>query len=228
MVEEAFETGSQLARDWALFQTIESGAATIAWRCWRPLRPVVVLGRNGRPEIDILEEACRDSGTEVLRRFTGGGTVVLSQGCLVYTLAVSLEAKPELRDVAASFRHILERLVVSLAVSDLSIVETDLVLGDRKVSGNSQRRGRRALLQHGTLLHDFDAELATRLLREPLRQPRYRRRREHASFLGNLPLAVERIEQRLAGCFRLLAAEFESTPLSTSVASPTSGTTRPG
>ena len=61
----------------------------------------------------------------------------------------------------------------------------------RKVSGNAQRRGRRALLHHGTLLYDFDPGLAARYLKEPIRRPAYRSGRCHADFIGNLPLSAE-------------------------------------
>jgi len=71
------------------------------------------------------------------------------------------------------------------------------VLNGRKVSGSAQRRGRRALLHHGTLLYDFDPALAVRYLKEPSRQPAYRARRSHGEFLGNLPLTGEEVRARL-------------------------------
>jgi lipoate-protein ligase A len=78
----------------------------------------------------------------------------------------------------------------------------DLVFRGRKVSGSAQRRGRRAILHHGTILYDFDASLATRYLKEPARQPPYRAGRRHSDFLGNLPLsrsAVFAALQRASG-----------------------------
>jgi lipoate-protein ligase A len=196
------DPAAQLAEEWSLFQAAESGACEIAWRCWQPCRPVVVLGRNGRAAAEVVGEACRTDGVDVLRRFTGGGSVVLAPGCLAYTVILPLAFRPEFEEVMASFRWILERIVEALGVPGLAVVGSDLVLKDRKVSGNAQRRGRRALIQHGTLLFDFDARLATRWLTEPVRQPSYRRHRPHDEFLGNLPLTADIIEQRLANCFR--------------------------
>ena len=79
---------------------------------------------------------------------------------------------------------------------------SDLVCAGRKVSGNSQRRTARAVLHHGTLLYDFNAELAGRYLLEPKRQPAYRRDRTHAQFLGNLPFSAREIEQRVAEAWK--------------------------
>ena len=79
---------------------------------------------------------------------------------------------------------------------------SDLVCAGRKVSGNSQRRTSGAVLHHGTLLYNFNAELAGRYLLEPKRQPAYRRGRTHAQFLGNLPFGATEIEQRVAEVWR--------------------------
>ena len=74
-------------------------------------------------------------------------------------------------------------------------------LGDRKVSGNAQLRGRYGLLHQGTLLTACDVDLLSRVLREPPRQPDYRKRRRHADFLGFLPLDAAAIRSRLVRAF---------------------------
>jgi lipoate-protein ligase A len=176
---------------------VEGGSAVGLHRCWQSARPVAVVGRHGIVGDDVIVEACRVDGVGVLRRFSGGGAVVLGHGCLNYAVALSLVSRPELSDVAASFQVVLEAVVSALDVPGLSIEGTDLALNDRKVSGNAQRRGRRALLHHGTLLYDFDSSLAARYLREPSRQPAYRASRRHADFLGNLPLSVDTLRERL-------------------------------
>ena len=153
-----------------------------------------------RPFLDHVDlDACRADGVEVLRRSSGGGAVVLGPGCLNYAIAVSLVSRPELVDVAGSFCAILGQIAASLGVPGVSIAgHADLSLHGRKVSGNAQRRGRHALLHHGTLLYDFDPRYAVRYLKEPARQPAYRAARPHAEFLGNLPLSVQVIRARLA------------------------------
>jgi len=187
-----------LARDWALFQSVEAGASGNLCRCWQATQPVVVVGRSSHIAADVVQETCRADGVRVLRRVSGGGAVVLGPGCLNYAVVLSFVSWPELTNVAASFRFILGRIVAALGIPGLAVAgETDLVLGGRKVSGNAQRRGRCALLHHGTLLYDFDAGLAARYLKEPARQPAHRAARRHAEFIGNLPLSAETIQTRL-------------------------------
>ena len=82
------------------------------------------------------------------------------------------------------------------------------MLRGRKVSGNAQRRGRRALIHHGTLLYDFDPGLAARYLKEPARQPAYRAARRHAEFIGNLPLSAETIRARLETAWRAFGLTY--------------------
>jgi lipoate-protein ligase A len=53
------------------------------------------------------------------------------------------------------------------------------------------------VLHHGTLLHAFDASLVGKYLLEPCRQPGYRSGRQHADFLGNLPLSAAETGARL-------------------------------
>jgi lipoate---protein ligase len=187
-----------LAREWQMFQSVESGHAEYGYLTWEALRPMVVVGRGGRPSDQVLEPACRADDVPVLRRASGGGAVVLAPGCLNYAVILPLVSRVDLLDVAASFRIILDQMMAALEVPGLTVEGTsDLVLEGRKVGGSAQRRGRRAVLHHGTLLYAFDAALATRYLAMPPRQPAYRAGRPHEHFLANLPLSAGQLKTQL-------------------------------
>jgi lipoate---protein ligase len=199
VAETDLTAAEHLARELVLFRSVEAGDGRESVRLWETARPVVVVGRSTTIFDHVDLDACRADGVEVLRRSSGGGAVVLGPGCLNYAIAVSLVSRPELADVAGSFCAILGQVAASLGVSGVAIAGyADLALHGRKVSGNAQRRGRRALLHHGTLLYDFDPRYVVRYLKEPARQPAYRAARPHAEFLGNLPLSVQLIRARLA------------------------------
>ena len=188
-----------LARDWQLFQSVESEASDHRYRIWSVHEPVVVAGRSNRLEDWVNLDACRRDGVPVLRRFSGGGAVVLGPGCVNYAVAISLVSRPELNDVVASLCFVLQNIVSAFGLDGLAIVApSDLVLNGGKVSGNAQRRGRRAMLQHGTILYEFDATLATRYLAVPPREPLYRQRRSHEAFMSNIPLPGAAVRERLA------------------------------
>jgi lipoate---protein ligase len=161
----------------------------------RGLRADVARGADG----DLRHR--RDAGAAAV---VGRGTVVVGPGCLAYGILVSLDRRPALRQVAASYRAILEPIVSALAVPGLAVAGTgDLALDGRKVGGSAQRRGRRTLLHHGTLLYGFDLLLIERYLRQPPREPAYRAGRSHAAFVTNLRLPRERLESAIHAAWPL-------------------------
>jgi lipoate-protein ligase A len=209
-----------LALDEALFRSLDEAigagadpARYEALRLWESPRPVVVLGRSGRAQEEVDLAACAQMRIPVHRRASGGGTVVLGPGCLCFALALSYRLHPTLRDVALSYRIVLGRVAAALEVEGLAVRGmADLALGDRKVSGNAQLRGRHGLLHQGTLLNGFEPALLPRLLREPRRQPLYRARRRHLDFVGDLPLPRCVLKSRLARVWTAVSDEAAALP----------------
>jgi len=193
-----FAAAAEIERDDALFGALEEDRGGEVLRMWELDRPAVVIGRSGDPDRDVHPSACASDGVSIIRRSTGGGAVVLGPGCLSYTLVLSMERRPLLRDVAASYQWILSSVAKALEVDGLEVVgHADLAIGDRKVGGSAQRRGRRALLHHGTLLYRFDPSLMERYLKHPVRTPAYRGHRPHSAFVANLALDGPDIGARL-------------------------------
>lgn len=187
-----------IALDAALFHAMETTGAAETLRFWESQHTAVVVGSLGAICHQVDEEACVRDGVPIIRRLSGGGAVVLARGCLNYSLVLSLEARPELRHVVESYRLILGRIVEALGVPRLSVQGlSDLAIGNRKISGSAQRRGRRALLHHGTFLYAFEIGSIERYLKEPERQPAYRARRPHAAFVTNAPLEPDAITMAL-------------------------------
>jgi lipoate-protein ligase A len=193
-----------LALDEALLLEAEDGKAGEVLRLWEWPLPAVVLGAAGRLAEDVDEAACRGESVPILRRASGGGTVLLGSGCLIFSLVLAYERSAALTEIVPSYRFILGRIRDALAdvVPGVEVVGTsDLAAGGRKFSGNSQQRKRSHLLHHGTLLYRFDAAAVGRYLRSPARQPAYRQGRSHEDFLMNLPLNREELERRLCSAW---------------------------
>jgi len=194
-----------LALDEALLEEAEAAAAPVeTLRLWEPRQPLVVVGRSSRAAAEVRLEVCRELGIPVLRRASGGATVVAGPGCLMYTLVLGYRLRPELHVVAAAHRWVLGTLAAALAAHIPGVQcrgTSDLALGELKFSGNSARLRRDHLLYHGTLLYDFPLELIERLLAIPPRMPDYRARRPHEGFVANLPLGRETIRRALISAF---------------------------
>lgn len=176
-------------------------------RTWMASTPTVVLGSSSHVSHEVDAMACRDRGIELMRRPSGGLTVLLGPGCLMWSVilpwpgpspAIDAVHAAVLEPLCAALRA-AGRPVVRRGASDLAVEDSG---GLRKVSGNALRVRRNAVLYHGTLLDDFDLGLISTVLRHPPREPDYRGGREHAAFLANLGLGRARLEAVVRQAFR--------------------------
>lgn len=181
-----------LACDEALLDLCEEGWDCEILRFWEPAGYFVVVGYANKTAAEVNLAFCRENSIPVLRRCSGGGTVLQGPGCLNYSLILEITESGPLRSIAEANAFILNRqraAVETLLDVPVEILgHTDLAIGSLKFSGNAQRRKRKFLLFHGAFLLQFDIPLIENALRMPSKQPDYRRNRPHAKFLANLNL----------------------------------------
>lgn len=201
-----------LACDEALLLEAEAGTAGECLRLWEwPFR-AVILGAAGIVRDDVREEACEEDDITLGRRSSGGGTVLLGSGCLLYSLVLSYDRAEELKNINSSYRYILGKIRETLrpAIAGIELAGTsDLAVGGQKFSGNSQQRKRNFLLHHGTILYAFNLESIGKYLHLPRRQPDYRDNRDHQSFLMNLPLHKDMIADQLRNIWQATEETLE-------------------
>jgi len=198
-----------LACDEALLEWTEHGAHEEVLRFWESPEYFVVVGYANKVSTEVNVSACKTKGIPVLRRCSGGGTVVQGPGCLNYTLILKVTRAGPLHTITSTNRFVMERnraaiesLYRKSQPSDpgagvMVRGHTDLCLGRLKFSGNAQRRRKQFLLFHGTLLLNFDLALLNEVLPIPARQPNYRENRGHPEFLTNLNLLAEKVKPAL-------------------------------
>jgi lipoate-protein ligase A len=195
-----------IALDEALLQTADAGGEVDeTLRIWEPPQPIVVVGRGSSIGSEVNGNTCQADGVPVMRRCSGGASIVAARGCLMYAVVLSYERRPELRMIDRAHHFVLETVAAAIRplVPDLRQAGiSDLAIGDRKVSGNSMRCCRRHLLYHGTLLYDMRLDLVERYLRQPPRQPEYRGGRSHKNFVANLPVDPRVLRESLAEAWR--------------------------
>jgi len=192
---------ANLACDEALLDAAEQDGAGELLRFWESTTPFVVVGYANKVKEEVNIEACRVAGVPILRRCSGGGTVLQGPGCLNYSLVLNCGDDAAHQSIASTNRFVMDRNRQALAalLGKRVTVEghTDLAVADLKFSGNAQRRKRHWLLFHGTFLLNFDLDLIEKLLLPPSRQPRYRQGRSHAAFLTRLPVTSDAIKSAL-------------------------------
>lgn len=175
-------------------------------RTWMAAEPTVVLGSSSRLDEEVDVSACERLGVRVVRRPSGGLTVLLGPGCLTWSVIVRHpQAAPAIDRVHA---EMLEPLCAALRAAGRPVLRrgsSDLAVAldgvERKVSGNALRVRRHAVLYHGTLLDSLDLTLVARVLRHPPREPGYRAGREHGDFLANLRLGRPALEAAVRAAF---------------------------
>lgn len=127
-----------------------------------------LVGRYQNLEAEVDLGACRRTGTEVNRRLSGGGAIIMGRGQLgvAYLDRAQLGQRP---------REVIERLAAALVagLAQLGIAacfrgKNDLEVGGRKIAGLGMYADPAgAVLFHASVLADLDVQLMLGVLRVP-------------------------------------------------------------
>jgi len=184
-------------------------------RFWESSSVFVVLGRIGKADADVNAICAAKDNIPVLRRSSGGGTVLQGSGCLNYTLVLSKQKYPQINDLRKSYEWISAKVIDALRQAGVQAYfrpTSDMATGtgEKKFSGNAQRRGKQYVLHHGTILYDFDLSLISRYLKMPKDIPEYRKDRPHTDFVTNIPIDPAVFKKSLARAFHASSPQSPS------------------
>ncbi|PCJ67069.1 MAG: lipoate-protein ligase A related protein [Candidatus Hydrogenedentota bacterium] len=191
-----------LALDEALLQHAESESHEEVLRFWESEKHFVVLGLTQSLNDEVHVANCAADNIPIHRRCSAGGCVLQGPGCLNFTLILDQEKRPDIRGITSSYSTILKTIISSLQLPN--VIHTgisDLAINGRKISGNAQRRRKRFILHHGTLLFNFDTEKIPMYLQEPAKRPDYRGDRTHAEFVQTLTIDKESVKAAISTCY---------------------------
>ncbi len=156
-----------------------------------PAKAQVVLGAANKEDLEVNLRGASLAEVSITKRYGGGGTVVLYDGCVVARLGCWVKEKFQ-NDYY--FEKINQSLidVIKQNFSDLPPIEqrgiSDLTVGDKKFCGTSMFRSRNYLLFQASLIVDLDLDLINKVLSHPTKEPDYRLGRSHGDFLTGLGL----------------------------------------
>ncbi len=148
-----------LAREEYLFNSIsQNNISHIIFYLWQN-QNTIVIGKNQNPwkecQIPLLEK----ENVYLARRISGGGAVFHDLGNLNFTFIIP----KEMYDLSRQLKVILNAMQ-SLGIPAEFKGRNDLVVQDRKFSGNAFCYQSKQALHHGTILVSADLEKLTRYL----------------------------------------------------------------
>lgn len=145
----------------------------------------IVMGISGNPEELVNIEKMKTSPIPLIKRYSGGGTVIVDAN----TLFVSFILQKEIHDFPCFPEPILrwsEKFYKqALSIPNFKLRENDYVIDDLKCGGNAQYIKKDRFVHHTTFLWDFDDSSMEYLL-HPKKTPTYREGRSHKEFLCKL------------------------------------------
>jgi len=200
--------------DDVLLQLAEDQIIGDTLRFWESSQFFIVLGKIGKVDDDVdLNNVQRDH-VPIYRRSSGGGTVLQGPGCLNYSLILSKDTFHQLNDLRQSYTFILGKIVqalkdINIEAEWLPISDIALIQSQKKISGNAQKRARRNILHHGTLLYNFDIRKISQYLRTPKNMPVYRKDRKHRDFVENLKVSSQKLKKQIQCVFDCREEESE-------------------
>lgn len=169
-------------------------------------KPAVVMGISSKPEEVLTPAFFKQDAIALIKRYSGGGTVIVDEATLFFTLICNKTdwnhppfPEPIMRSIEPLLSH---------ALPDIRLHQNDFVIGERKCAGNAQMITKDRFAHHICLLWDYKPEYMN-YLTMPARQPDYRAKRSHTDFLYPLKhvLSFEALKNRLTRvCVELLGA----------------------
>ena len=151
--------------------------------------PSIIIGKhqNVIEEVNLINAG--QLGIPIIRRISGGGTVYHDTGNLNFSVITNQTLK--------NFNKYLNFLKPVLEVlKDLNLdaslnKRNNILINDKKISGNAQFTSRQRLLSHGTLLVDSDLKMIKRLIK-PENPELY-----HSKSTKSIRSTITNISQRL-------------------------------
>ena len=119
------------------------------------VEPSVIFGRNQLIENEVNLDFCREHNIKTYRRKSGGGCVYAVMNNIMFSYITKDEV------VNFTFNRYINMVVLvlrKLGVDARASGRNDIMIGDRKVSGNAFYHTPGRSIVHGTMLYDTDME----------------------------------------------------------------------
>lgn len=151
-------------------------------------QPSIIIGNHQCPFQEIHMELAAHRQIQPIRRISGGGAVYHDPGNLNFSFITEFGEKKldYFKQLLQPILDTLNRLGVPAQLTG----KNNLVIGHKKISGNSQHANMRRMLSHGTLLVDADLDTLQQVLQSNLNII-------HSRAIASIASSVTNISQHL-------------------------------
>jgi lipoate-protein ligase A len=168
--------------------------------------PAVVMGISGKADELIHIAECEKANIPIIKRYSGGGTVVVDENTLFFSLIIHKEKVFDSSSPKEIMKWIEEKIKPAFPPT-FALTENDFTLDDKKIGGNAQYLQKDRWLHHTTFLWDYHPQrMAT--LKLPSKKPIYRGDRLHNDFVTTLKSHYPNMEDLAAKLMSCFGAEF--------------------
>jgi len=216
---------TNMAIDEAILRAVAEGKSlpTLRFYGWQP--PCLSIGYSQSMEGEVDVDGCREAGIGLVRRPTGGRSILHADE-LTYSV-VAPQAEPRVAGgVIESYRRLSAGLVAGLRSLGLAVAQVktaddkgesaacfdapssyEITVGGKKLVGSAQVRKKKVVLQHGSLPLEGDIARIFDFLKAPSDESREELKRELRARATSLELApgcnvpFEEVARHLAAGF---------------------------
>ncbi len=125
--------------------------------------PSIIIGKNQNTVEEVNTEFVDANGIHVVRRLSGGGAVYHDLGNLNFSFLTKDDGE-SFRNFAKFTEPVIEALAKMGVTAELK-GRNDILVDDKKVSGNAQFATKGRMFSHGTLMFDTEIERVVKALK---------------------------------------------------------------
>ena len=179
------------------------------WFFWVPDKVYLVLGQSNRASRSLITDRVIADEIPVLKRPSGGESVILSPKTLVISVRLISE---KLENPKVYFKQVNGAIIQGLQNIGIKDVGyrgiSDITIGNKKILGSSIYRKKNIVFYHAVLNIAEDISLIGKYLQHPSKEPDYRKGRDHGDFVTSIHEAgysidvealTEELEARIGG-----------------------------
>lgn len=158
-----------MATDEAILMAVAEGRSKPTLRFYSWNEPAIAIGYFQAVSEEVNMKKCKEDDIEIFRRMTGGGAVYKDpEGELNYSIIVPEHHNEIPRDIKKSYEKINKCIISGLKKLNIDAKHSginDITINGQKISGSAQTRKKGTILQHGTVLLDFNADKMVKYLK---------------------------------------------------------------